>query len=79
MREAHTIHLGRWSPFTHEHEAIIQERREWRAARRAERQAAAEELAEVREARSRSRASQRHALRPWGITGRNGIDGGESQ
>jgi len=47
--QVHTIYLGRWGALADEHEAIIQERREWRAARRAERQAAAEELAEVRE------------------------------
>jgi hypothetical protein len=46
--QVHTIYLGRWNPFSHEHEAIIQERREWRAARRAERLAAAADLAEVR-------------------------------
>ncbi len=26
-----------------------------------------------------SRASRQHALRPWGITGRNDIDGGERE
>ena len=46
--QVHTIYLGRWSPFTHEHEVIIQECREWRAARRAARLAAIADLAEVR-------------------------------
>src|SRR5271157_212268 len=55
--QVHTRYVGAatgwFGSFTkamaHEHETMVQERRQWRAARRALRQAAAEDLAEVRE------------------------------
>ena len=69
--QAHTIYLGRWSRFTHEHEAIIQERREWRAARRAEASRSGR-AAEVRECAELVESVRTARLGPWGITGRNG-------